>query len=206
LAENVLVTLDAPYADTTAAELSHALGTPELPALHVLDLRHPDRPDVHLRLRLLGASHQVVLRRDADIDGGHEHDGGDDDGAGVDRRPRSAGELVETVACLPGPRPELPAELADPATGYRFTARVLRLDPAAMSARTAVLRRELADDPYALIGVFPGGPEAITALRLHRSRTPAERAGGFVAIGWSTWHAYPQSGELVETETVVSTA
>ncbi|WP_329105422.1 DUF2617 family protein [Micromonospora sp. NBC_01699] len=182
----MLVTLDAPYADTTAAELSLALGGPELPALHVLDLVHPDRPGVRLRLRLLGASHQVVLRRDGD--------------------PLvPSGELVETVACLPGRQPELPAELADPVNGYRFAARVLRLDPAEMSARTAVLRRDLADDPYALIGVFPGGPEAITALRLHRDHT-TDRSGGTMAIGWSTWHAYPQSGELVETETVVSTA
>ncbi|MGW4462242.1 DUF2617 family protein [Micromonospora sp. NPDC004704] len=187
----MLVTLDTPYADTTAAELSLALGTPELPALHVLDLAHPDRPGVRLRLRLLGASHQVVLRRDGDA---------------VEGREPTAGELVETVACLPGRSPDLPAELADPSTGYRFAARVLRLDPAEMSARTAVLRRELADDPYALIGVFPGGPEAITALRLHRDDTTADRLGGGDTIGWHTWHAYPQSGELVETETVVSTA
>ncbi|MEV4627427.1 DUF2617 family protein [Micromonospora sp. NPDC049523] len=189
----MLVTLDTPYADTTAAELSLALGTPELPALHVLDLAHPDRPGVRLRLRLLGASHQVVLQR---------HEGGDGD----EGREPTAGELVETVACLPGRSPELPTELADPATGYRFAARVLRLDPAEMSARTAVLRRELADDPYALIGVFPGGPEAITALRLHLGDPTADRPDGGNTIGWRTWHAYPQSGELVETETVVSTA
>ncbi|MFI6758334.1 DUF2617 family protein [Micromonospora sp. NPDC050417] len=181
----MLVTLDTPYADTTAAELSLALGSPELPALHVLDLAHPDRAGVRLLLRLLGASHQVVLRCDGDA---------------------VTPTLVETVACLPGRRPELPAVLADPATGYRFTARVLRLDPAMMSARTAALRRELAEDPYALIGVFPGGPEAITALRLHRSGIPTGRPTGPGEIGWRTWHAYPQSGELVETETVVGAA
>ncbi|RKR89118.1 uncharacterized protein DUF2617 [Micromonospora pisi] len=195
----MLVTLDTPYADTTAAELSLALGSPELPALHVLDLVHPDRPGVRLLLRLLGASHQVVLHRDPNV-----------------LRPA----LVETVACLPGRRPELPAALADPATGYRFTARVLRPDSAAMSARTAALRRELAEDPYALIGVFPGGPDAITALRLHRSDVRTRPDGvdeigvgalgtgaiGAGEIGWRTWHAYPQSGELVETETVVGAA
>ncbi|MFK3982712.1 DUF2617 family protein [Micromonospora sp. NPDC050397] len=194
----MLVTLDTPYADTTAAELSLALGAPELPALHVLELAHPDHSGVRLLLRLLGASHQVVLGR-ATV---------------ADRHPPAA-ELVETVACLPGRRPELPSELVDPATGYRFTARVLRLDPATMATRTAGLRRELAGDPYALIGVFPGGPDAITALRLDRRDDPASpvdgrdevRPGGTNetgAIGWRTWHAYPQSGELVETETVVS--
>ncbi|GIG87343.1 DUF2617 family protein [Plantactinospora endophytica] len=179
----MLVTLDTPYEDTTAAELSLALDTPEQPALHLLDLGRLDdlgQPGTRLQLRLLGASHQVVLDR-------------------------PAGGLIETVACLPGRRPELPATLADPGTGYRFTARVLRLTGAQMSARTARLRRELADDPYALVGVFPGGPDAITALRLvHGAGGSGAGGGGDGEIGWHTWHAYPQSGELVETETVVT--
>ncbi|GAA3761492.1 DUF2617 family protein [Plantactinospora mayteni] len=175
----MLVTLDTAYEDTTAAELSLALDTPEQPALHLLDLgplTRLGRPGTRLQLRLLGASHQVVL-----------------EGAG--------GGLIETVACLPGRRPELPATLADPATGYRFTARVRRLPAVRMSARTARLRRDLADDPYALVGVFPGGPDAITALRVAYRADPGDGTGG---IGWRTWHAYPQSGELVETETVVT--
>lgn len=169
----MLVTLDAPYADTSAADLSFALETAERPALYVLDLDLPtaSQPDgVRLRLRLLGASHQVVLST-------------------------SGTELIETVACLPGRRPELPATVADEATGYQFTARVLHLDPDELVRRTAALRHELTDDPYALVGVFPGGPDSITALR---ARTDA--TGG---IGWLTWHAYPQTGELVETETTV---
>ncbi|AVT28536.1 DUF2617 domain-containing protein [Plantactinospora sp. BC1] len=175
----MLVTLHTAYEDTTAAELSHALDTPEQPALHLLDLglAHLGRPGTRLQLRLLGASHQVVLEG-------------------------PAGNLIETVACLPGRRPELPATLADPATGYRFTARVRRLAAAEMSARAARLRRDLADDPYALVGVFPGGPDAITALRVARRADPGGDGTG--GIGWRTWHAYPQSGELVETETVVT--
>ncbi|MEQ4305854.1 DUF2617 family protein [Plantactinospora sp. B6F1] len=179
----MLVTLETAYEDTTAAELSLALDSPEQPALHLLDLdldldppARPGRPGVRLQLRLLGASHQVVL---------------DSPGGG----------LIETVACLPGRRPELPATLADPATGYRFAARVRRLAAVELAARTARLRRDLADDPYALVGVFPGGPDAITALRVECRTDPCAGAG---RIGWRTWHAYPQSAELVETETVVT--
>ncbi|MEV0391880.1 DUF2617 family protein [Polymorphospora rubra] len=161
----MLVTLATPYADTTATDLSFALGLPEQPALHVLDLA-----PLGLRLRLLGASHQVVV----DAPGG---------------------PIVETVACLPGRDPELPAAVADEAAGYSFTSRVRRFDRAEMSERIGRLRGRLAADPYALIGVFPGGADAVTALH-------AFSAGS--TVGWRTWHAYPQSGELVETETVVT--
>ncbi|WP_091552647.1 DUF2617 family protein [Micromonospora pattaloongensis] len=170
----MLITIDAPYADTTAADLSFALGLPEQPALHVLDLDVPGVPDGALRLRLLGASHQVVLRA-------------------------AATELVETVACLPGRAPELPSTVHERATGYRFAATVHRLHPDEISARAAVLRRALAADPYALVGVFPGSADAITALH---ARVGAPGPDG-TEVGWRTWHAYPQSGEMVETETAV---
>jgi hypothetical protein len=163
----VLITIDTPYADTTAADLSFALGLPEQPALHVLDL---DLPGAALQLRLLGASHQVVLRN-------------------------AETELVETVACLPGRAPALPSTVDERATGYRFAATVLRLPPEEISARVAVLRSALADDPYALVGVFPGSADAVTALHARADDT---------CVGWRTWHAYPQAGELVETETVVT--
>ncbi|MDG4834564.1 DUF2617 family protein [Solwaraspora sp. WMMD1047] len=175
----MLVTLVTPYADTSAADLGLTLTAPELPALHVVDLPLPgpgDEEGARLRLRLLGASHQVVL-----------------DGP--------AGELIETVACLPGRPADLPPVVYDAATGYRFAARVLRLAPAAFSDRIAALRRDLDGDPNALVGVFPGGPDAVTALR---ARTSGAGPDGTQRVGWHTWHAYPQTGELVETETVVT--
>ncbi|MFC0527545.1 DUF2617 family protein [Phytohabitans kaempferiae] len=144
----MLVRLDTPYADTTAGDLSFALGLPELPALHVLRLPG-------LELRLLGASHQVVWTA---ADGTR---------------------LVETVACLPGHDAHLPSTVDD--QGYAFTSTVEALE-------AAPLWRELADDPRALVGVFPGDPDAVTALRA-------------VDGGWRTWHAYPQTGELVTTRT-----
>ncbi|WBB73558.1 DUF2617 family protein [Micromonospora sp. WMMD1128] len=161
----MLIALAAPYVDSRAADLSLSLGGPELPALAVRDLDLPGgRP---LRLRLLGASHQVV-----------------------------AGALTETVACLPGRRPHLPDALHDATTGYRFTATVLRPTGDGLRARVAALRAELADDPHALVGVFPGDEDAVTALAVR----PDPPDG---AVAWRTWHAYPQTNELVLTETVV---
>lgn len=162
---SVLVALRTPYVDSRAADLSLTLGGPELPALAVRDLDLPGGP--RLRLRLLGASHQVV-----------------------------AGTLTETVACLPGRRPHLPDTLHDATAGYRFTATVLRPAGDGLRTRVAALRAELAGDPYALVGVFPGDEDAVTALAV----APDPPAG---AVAWRTWHAYPQTNELVLTETVV---
>ncbi|MFV2020136.1 DUF2617 family protein [Micromonospora sp. LOL_023] len=182
----MLVSLDAPYVDTTAADLGFALGLAQLPALYVLDLPSPATVSPLaagggpggagatrcglLRLRLLGASHQAVLRT------------GDS-------------ELVETVACLPGRPRDLPPAVDGP-DGYHFTARVRRLPAAALAARVGELRRRLTDDPQALVGIFPGSPDALTAL--HARFDDGQ-------VSWLTWHSYPQGGELVETETVVTT-
>ncbi|MDG4762686.1 DUF2617 family protein [Solwaraspora sp. WMMD406] len=165
----MLVTLDAPYADTTAADLSFALGLPEQPALHVLQIPLPPARPAGLRLRLLGASHQVVFSG-------------------------PAGDLIETVACLPGPRRDLPPRVDDGA-GYRFAARIRVLDAAELTREVADLRDRLADDPHGLVGVFAGSPDAVTALYARF---------GEDAVTWRTWHAYPQTAELVETETVVT--
>ena len=159
----MLITLDTPYADTTAAELSFARDLPELPALHVLEV-----PAAGLTLRLLGASHQVVI----------------------------GGRCVETVACLPGRPAGLPSAVED--DGYAFGAQVHRLAPEELAAAVADLRDGLAGDPYALVGEFPGVPDAVTALAVN---LPGEGA-----LGWRTWHAYPQSGEMVSTWTVVRAA
>ncbi|MGY0006318.1 DUF2617 family protein [Micromonospora sp. I033] len=161
----MLVALEAPYVDTRAADLSLALGGPERPALHVRELTLPG--GLRLRLRLLGASHQVIC-----------------------------GDLTETVACLPGRPPHLPDALHDETAGYRFTATVLRPAGDGLRTRVAALRAELADDPYALAGVFPGDEDAVTALAVR----PDPPDG---SVAWRTWHAYPQTNELVLTETVV---
>ncbi|MEU1752258.1 DUF2617 family protein [Micromonospora matsumotoense] len=206
----MLVSLDTPYVDTCAADLSLALGGPERPALHVRDLTLPG--GIRLRLRLLGASHQVVLTAPAGLPDAATLAGSGDatapdatapdatapDATGFGSAgPAGAGGLVETVACLPGRPPHLPGTLHDEAGGYRFTATVLRPAEGELHTRIAALRADLADDPYALVGVFPGDPDAVTALAVR----PDAPDG---SVGWRTWHAYPQTNELVLTETVVA--
>jgi hypothetical protein len=101
--------------------------------------------------------------------------------------------LTETVACVPGRQGALPAR-ADAAVGglrHRFTSTIETLDGPALAARAAAIRARAEADRRALAGVFPGAPGALTAIVLEDD-------------GWQTWHAYPQTGELVTTRTAVA--
>ncbi|MFI0483737.1 DUF2617 family protein [Actinomadura sp. 9N215] len=172
-------TLDAPYADARADALSFALGLPPLDALAVLPV---ERAGLTVEFRLLGASHQVI-----------------------------AGPLSETVACLPGGAEPLPGRASTDVPGwtYEFAATTATLsdDTAFCRAVEAVCAR-LADRGDALTGDFPGSRHAVTALALEQpiaeravperlaTETPAVEESG---IGWRTWHAYPQTREIVMT-------
>ncbi|HEX8102529.1 MAG TPA: DUF2617 family protein [Solirubrobacteraceae bacterium] len=96
--------------------------------------------------------------------------------------------LAETVACRPGAAGGLPARHRAP--GYAFGARTVRLPASAYEARARALLHAAASDADGLAGVFPGDGTAFTALRLR------PLASG---VAWTTWHGYPQSGELVIT-------
>lgn len=176
----MLITLDTPYVDARAGDLSFALGLDPQPALHVLDVPDIAGPGTRLQLRLLGASHQVLLST-------------------------PGGRISETVACLPGRDAALPGRDAalmgrDTALpgrvqrsltghGYRFAAE--------LTAAPGAARDPAWDsDAHTLIGVFPGGPDAFTMLR-------AEPPGRPDLVRWTTWHSYPQTGELVRTSTTV---
>lgn len=162
----MLAQVAVPYVDTSAAALGLWLDLPRQPALESLTL---EVGGLALELRVLGASHQVV-----------------------------AGGLTETVACLPGlDGAELPAARVRVAGGLRhaFSSRVEHLDAPALHARAAELRSRCAADERALCGVFPGSPDAVTAIGCG----PA--AGGGVA--WWTAHVYPGTGEVVTTESLV---
>jgi hypothetical protein len=166
----MLTTLQTSYTDTRAGDLAWCLGGRPLPALAVRDLPLPDPdraapvpgpggavPDDAgrgpqggragsgtngtLQLRLLGASHQVVIAA-------------------------GPGECLETVACLPGRRTPLPARVAEQVAGweYEFAARIESLPPHVFAARAQEILALVDEHPRGLAGVFPGDPSAFTAL------------------------------------------
>jgi hypothetical protein len=154
------------YVDVSAASLRLALDLPRLPALESVTV---EVAGFALELRVLGASHQCLAR-----------------GPG--------GAVVsETVACLEGagggPLPATHARAED-GLHYSFTSTVERVSPGAVRTRADALRAAAAADPLALAGVFPGSPDALTALRC----APVD--GG---VAWQTVHLYPHTGEAVET-------
>lgn len=144
----MLVALDTPYVDAAAADLTFALGLDAQEALHVLDLGDRAGPGTRLQLRLLGASHQVLLDT-------------------------PAGRISETVACLPGRDALLPAAVERMLAGraYRFRAQVIR------SARrirdlTRLSPRDWETEPHTLVGLFPGDPQGLTMLRAQLHGAP----------------------------------
>jgi hypothetical protein len=106
--------------------------------------------------------------------------------------------VSETVACLPSADADLPSRpvTMDLPGGfhYAFTVRVDRYDAGRFAAEVAAVRRS-ADRAGAVLGEFPGAPGAVTAL----SARPSPRG-----LRWGTVHAYPQSGEIVRTWTLVT--
>jgi uncharacterized protein DUF2617 len=105
--------------------------------------------------------------------------------------------LSETVACLPAgqgrPLPGRIGRTLPDGRSYDFTATTVTHDSdAAFGRAVAELRENLAGRAEALTGTFPGSPHAVTALAL-------EPEAGAAAMGWRTWHAYPQTREIVMT-------
>jgi hypothetical protein len=148
------------------------------PAARALETLRATIGGLEIELRLLGCSHQAL------VDGGEL--------------------LSETVACVPGVAGSLPDRRTDGA--YDFRAHVERLEPEAYAARARAVLARAAAGPHALAGVFAaapdagdGAPPAFTALAVH-----ALTAKG--AVAWTTWHGYPQTGEIVVTASSLRTA
>ncbi|WKX71256.1 DUF2617 family protein [Streptomyces sp. XD-27] len=139
----MLTTLKTAYIDTRAADLAWCLGREPLPALAALGLQFGQ---VKVQLRLLGASHQVIL----------------------DSRD---GICSETVACMPGSSTPLPLGVSTLVgeREYEFAARVETLSRGSFAGRAQELLALVADHPHGLAGTFPGDPHAFTALLAQRS-------------------------------------
>ncbi|WP_327354593.1 DUF2617 family protein [Streptomyces sp. NBC_01304] len=138
----MLTTLKTTYTDTRASDLAWALGREPLPALAVLDLA---LADAKVQLRLLGASHQVLLEQEQ-------------------------GTCSETVACIPGSSTPLPLGVAKRLGDweYEFAARVETLSAGSFAGRAQELLALVSDHPNGLAGVFPGSPHAFTAMLAQR--------------------------------------
>jgi Protein of unknown function DUF2617 len=138
----MLTTLKTAYTDSRADDLAWALGREPLPALAVLDL---ELSGARLQLRLLGASHQVLLEE-------------------------AQRNCSETVACIPGSSTPLPLGVAKRLGDweYDFAARVETLTQGSFAGRAQELLALVADHPNGLAGTFPGSPHAFTAMLAQR--------------------------------------
>ncbi|GAA2084257.1 DUF2617 family protein [Streptomyces albiaxialis] len=138
----MLTTLKTAYSDTRAGDLAWALGREPLPALAALDL---ELAGAHVQLRLLGASHQVLLDEEY-------------------------GSCSETVACMPGSSTPLPLGVSKRfgEWEYEFAARVETLSGGSFAGRASELLALVSDHPNGLAGTFPGAPHAFTALLVQR--------------------------------------
>lgn len=171
--------LPVAFVDVQAADLELHLGLPPLPALAMCVV---DQDDWTAELRILGASHQVLIRRNGNT------------------------LCSETVACrLPrsstGLAP-LPGHHRSGA-GYEFRSEVLRLEPAAFRLAVEDILHHQGGDlgGRALCARFPGDALGATALRLD-----PHDAGGATSISWRTWHTYPRTAEVVTTSSRASVA
>ena len=102
----------------------------------------------------------------------------------------------EVVACGPAAT-GLPVR-HDGAVGgarYRFTSATTAYAPVQLARVARDLRRRAERAPDALVGVFPGSPHALTVL------TGREVTRGWA---WSSWHVYPEAGEVVRTRSRLS--
>ncbi|HNP55374.1 MAG TPA: DUF2617 family protein [Gordonia sp. (in: high G+C Gram-positive bacteria)] len=133
-----LVELGGVFVDTRAGDLTLTLDADDQPALATCAGR---LGPFDIQLRLLGASHQVVVDR-------------------------PQGRLRETLACLPGVEPALPTHWVR--GDYTFSSDVRVHDEESMRMIVGHLESQVRptdERALGLIGSYPGRPLAVTAVR-----------------------------------------
>ena len=130
--------LDVAFSDTRAGQLGFSLTAAQREPLAAAD--HTIGA-LTFSIRLLGASHQIVITDDAH-------------------------ELCETVACLPDITTALPDSFQ--ADGYVFSSRVIECNSDAMADLLEQIESEVEGHARAglpaLLGRFPGNELAVTAV------------------------------------------
>jgi hypothetical protein len=130
--------LSVAYADTSAGQLGFSL---DAPLQEPLAQEDGEVDGITVSVRLLGASHQVVV----------------DDGAQ---------RICETVACLPDVTSALPETFQE--SGYLFSSRVERATDDQLAALIEQLgvrvTEQMTSGKPSVMGVFPGDPHAVTAI------------------------------------------
>ena len=175
----MVVELEVGYCDTRAEDLGWSLDLEVQPALATRELAGGG---YRIELRLLGASHQVVIRS-----------------AGRERPGRMADPeyplvCLETLACIPDRTSPVPEEalISLGPWRYTFTSDSRRHGPGEFARLLAGIEQE---SQSGILGLYPGEPGAVTAIAL-RSTAPM--------LHWSTWHTYPQQRTIVTTHSTLT--
>lgn len=165
-----------PFADTSVGDLTFSLQQERLaPVCGTTVVLSPEET---LELNVLGCSHQVIL-----VDKGRDL-------------------VVETLACLSGVPAALPDTASTRLTGpdaadrsaaihHRFESSTRSLDDADFQRAVRRITDDAQASRHSAVARFPGHPGAVTAIVLEPT---IDRS-----IGWTTWHCYPQHGEIVRT-------
>lgn len=209
----VTVELEVGYCDTRAEDLGWSLDLEPQPALAARELAGSG---FLVELRLLGASHQVVVRAGPDRgpDAGPAASPADGPLDGPDASPAhspvdgptltpisgrvpgldSGPICLETLACIPDRTDPVPPETRIDLGRWRYTFRsnLRRHGPADFARLLAGIEREAESG---ILGRYPGAPGAVTAIALDCDGP---------TLRWSTWHTYPGQGVIVTTHSTLS--
>jgi hypothetical protein len=162
--------LPVAFRDACAADLRLHLGLPPQVALAT---RRVCGEGWTAELRILGASHQVLIRQGERI------------------------ACSETVACHLAdegrPLDAIPRRGPE-GSDYEFRATTVHLSPGDFRGYAEDVLSKHVDDPRALCARFPGDELSATALCLDPG---AGQDGAW--LSWQTWHTYPRTGEVVAT-------